>query len=144
MAAWNVNEQAGDAPASVSEAPQESFMAPEVSVALIAAAEGYYKKELRIYIDFNDRYEQAGTLGQLGLLAEAQSDWGQAIEYTLQTASIFAAYEDPQLEIALRALARLRQASGNPQIARQLAEELAISVAEGEALLAQYENTGSE
>jgi tetratricopeptide (TPR) repeat protein len=103
------------------------------------AAERYYKEALQIKIDFNDRYEQAGTLGQLGLLAEAQEDWEQAIAYILQAASIFAGYEDPQLAIALRALARLRQTSGQAQIAGQLAEALGISVAESEALLAQFE-----
>lgn len=38
VAAWNASEHADDAPASLSEAPQEAFLAPEVSVALIAAA----------------------------------------------------------------------------------------------------------
>ena len=38
VAAWNASEHAEEAPASVSEAPQESFMAPELTVALIAAA----------------------------------------------------------------------------------------------------------
>jgi hypothetical protein len=38
VAAWNASEHADDAPASLSEASQETFLAPEVSVALIAAA----------------------------------------------------------------------------------------------------------
>jgi len=38
VAAWNASEHAGDAPASVSEAPPASFLAPEVTVALITAA----------------------------------------------------------------------------------------------------------
>jgi hypothetical protein len=37
VTAWNASEHAEDAPASVGEAPQESFMAPEATVALIAA-----------------------------------------------------------------------------------------------------------
>jgi tetratricopeptide (TPR) repeat protein len=109
------------------------------------AAEGYYKEALQIFIDFKDRYEQAGTLGQLGLLAEAQEDWAQAVNYTLQTAEIFYAYQDPQLGIALRALARLRKTSGNaPGINSQLAEALKVSVEEADQFLNKFEDTDEE
>jgi len=44
-------------------------------------AEDYYQQALAIYIEFNDRYEQAGTYHQLGRVAQEQRRWGQAEDY---------------------------------------------------------------
>jgi tetratricopeptide (TPR) repeat protein len=46
-----------------------------------AQAEEYYHKALEIYIEFNDRYSQAGTYNELGIVAEEQRQWAQAEEY---------------------------------------------------------------
>ena len=44
-------------------------------------AERYYKDALQIYIDFNDRYTQASTFHQLGIVAQEQRQWPEAERY---------------------------------------------------------------
>lgn len=72
---------------------------------------------------------------QLGRVAEEQRQWDQAVAYVLPAAATYADYNDPNLGIVLRTLARLRQAGGQGDIAARLAETLGISVEESEALL---------
>ena len=45
------------------------------------AAEKYLKDALQIYIEFNDRYEQAKTLHNLGIVAQEQRQWQEAEKY---------------------------------------------------------------
>ena len=42
-----------------------------------AQATHYYQQALAIYIEYQDRYEQARTYHQLGRLAEEQREWAQ-------------------------------------------------------------------
>ncbi|MFP5273515.1 tetratricopeptide repeat protein, partial [Coleofasciculus sp.] len=54
----------------------------------------YYQQALDIQIEFRDRYEQAKTYGQLGLLAIAQENYAEA-RVNLQTAlEIYLEYQD--------------------------------------------------
>jgi hypothetical protein len=48
----------------------------------------------RINIQFNDVYEQASTLAQMGLLAEEQEQFEEAANLLLAGLKIFAEYED--------------------------------------------------
>jgi len=76
-----------------------------------AQAEQYYQKALEIYVEFNDRYEQAGTYGQLGMVAQEQRQWAQA-ERHYQRA----------LEISIEFNDRMGQARTHHQLGR-VAEE---------------------
>ncbi|HEY0753484.1 MAG TPA: tetratricopeptide repeat protein [Ktedonobacteraceae bacterium] len=44
---------------------------------------------MQTQIDFNDRYEQAGTYHQLGRVAQEQRQWEQAENHFLETLRIF-------------------------------------------------------
>jgi len=57
-------------------------------------AETYYQQALQIYIEFNDRYKQAGTYHQLGNVAEAQRQWSQAEAYYQQALQIKIEFND--------------------------------------------------
>jgi tetratricopeptide (TPR) repeat protein len=48
----------------------------------------YYKQALQIKIDFNDRFSQASTYHQLGIVAQQQRQWEQARQYLLETLKI--------------------------------------------------------
>jgi hypothetical protein len=87
-------------------------------------------------IEFNDRYSQASTLGQLASLAHDQQNWEQAAQYGLESAEIFIQYNDEyHLDIALRNLARTWQQSRDDRIPVKIGELLEISREEAEALL---------
>ncbi len=101
-------------------------------------AEKYYGKALEIQIEFNDRYEQAGTYGQLGLLAESQEQWTQAQKYLLQALGIFNQAGDEHSGIkTLRNLARIWEASKDTTLPAAIASVLGISPDEAEELLKQ-------
>ena len=53
-----------------------------------AQAEAYYQQALQIYIEYQDRYEQAKTYHQLGRVAQEQRQWEQAEAYYQQALQI--------------------------------------------------------
>jgi len=57
-------------------------------------AEQYYQKALKIRIEFNDRYEQAGTYHQLGTVAQQQRQWQQAEQYYQKALEIYIEFND--------------------------------------------------
>jgi tetratricopeptide (TPR) repeat protein len=57
-------------------------------------AEQYYQQALQIYIEFNDRYEQASTYHQLGNVAQEQRQWPQAEQYYQQALQIYIEFND--------------------------------------------------
>jgi tetratricopeptide (TPR) repeat protein len=57
-------------------------------------AEEYYQKALEIKIDFNDRYRQASTYHQLGMVAQVQRKWPQAEEYYQKALEIYIDFND--------------------------------------------------
>jgi tetratricopeptide (TPR) repeat protein len=57
-------------------------------------AEGYYQQALQIYIEYNDRYSQASTYHQLGMVAQEQRQWPQAKGYYQQALQIYIEYND--------------------------------------------------
>jgi len=96
-----------------------------------AAAEGYYRQALAIQVEFNDRYGQASTLGQLGLLAGGQEQWPAAADYLLQALVIFRDFQDDHLlDMTLRNLARVWQSSGDATLPARVAAALGAAEAE--------------
>ncbi|MCE7982137.1 MAG: CHAT domain-containing protein [Caldilinea sp. CFX5] len=57
-------------------------------------AERYYQQALAVYIEYNDRYEQAATYHQLGTMAQAQRQWEQAETYYQQALAIYIEHND--------------------------------------------------
>ena len=88
-------------------------------------AEQYYQQALAIKIEFNDRYSQASTYHQLGLVAQEQRQWGQARDYFLKALAITAEFDDEhRLAITLRSLGRLWQASRDTDLPHAIASIL--------------------
>ncbi len=57
-------------------------------------AEAYYLQALQIYIEHNDRYEQAGTYHHLGAVAQKQRQWKVAEQYYQQALQIYIEYNN--------------------------------------------------
>jgi tetratricopeptide (TPR) repeat protein len=57
-------------------------------------AEEYYQKALEIFIEFNDRHNQAGTYHNLGRVAQGQRKWPQAEEYYQKALEIYIEFKD--------------------------------------------------
>jgi len=57
---------------------------------------------LSIYIDFGDRYEQAGTYACLGTLAAAQEDYPQARANLQEALERFVEYQDKYRAASVR------------------------------------------
>ncbi|MCI0488040.1 MAG: tetratricopeptide repeat protein [Blastocatellia bacterium] len=75
-------------------------------------AERYYKQALEIFIEYNDRYSQAGTYHQLGRVAEGQGQLQQARDYFLKALLIILEFEDAYTrDVILGSLARLWKAT---------------------------------
>lgn len=75
--------------------------------------EQYYQHAITLYIEFNERYNQARTYVQLGLLAAAQSQPTQATNYLCQALIIFHEFNDEHsTQLTLHSLARFWQDSG--------------------------------
>ncbi len=101
-------------------------------------AESYYQKALEIYVEFNDRYSQASTYHQLGMVAQEQRQWERAREYVLTALRTYAEVRDQHsLGICLRTLARLWRASGDATIPGAVAEVLGAKPEEIERLFAR-------
>ncbi len=101
-----------------------------------SSSKHYYQQALQIYIEYNDRYGQASTYGQLGLLEQEQQHWSQARDYLLQALEIFIAFEDDHyIGITVSNLADLWEASGDSGLPAAVAPTLSASVEETEKLL---------
>ncbi len=57
-------------------------------------AEQYYQQVLQLFIEFNDRYEQAATYHHLGVVAQEQRQWLQAEQYYQQALQIKIEFND--------------------------------------------------
>jgi tetratricopeptide (TPR) repeat protein len=98
-------------------------------------AERHYQQALAIYIGFNDRYEQAGTYHQLGMVAEEQRQWAQARKHFLQALETYVAYNEPHnANIVLGGLARLWQDSGDASLPATIAPILGTTPPDVETL----------
>ncbi|MDV7392643.1 tetratricopeptide repeat protein, partial [Arthrospira platensis SPKY1] len=102
-----------------------------------APAERYYQQALQIYIDFNDRYEQAGTYHQLGRVAEEREQWQSAVGYFFNALETYVAYQDEHnRNIVLRGLGRVWQATQDAALPARVAAILGVSQSEARELLA--------
>ena len=52
-------------------------------------AKKYYQGALKVFIELNDRYEQADTYHQLGSVSYKLQEYGQAWEYYQQAIDIY-------------------------------------------------------
>ncbi|MEM6446141.1 MAG: tetratricopeptide repeat protein, partial [Cyanobacteria bacterium P01_D01_bin.123] len=92
-------------------------------------ARAHYQQALDIKIEFNDRYSQASTYGQLGLLAKVQEDYEQAQQHLLQALEIFVEFGDEQsMTIVFSNLARIYHITKSQQLVKKIGETLNISV----------------
>ena len=57
-------------------------------------AESYYQQALQIYVEYQDRYEQASTYHQVGMVAQEQRKWEEAESYYQQALQIYVEYQD--------------------------------------------------
>ena len=57
-------------------------------------AKGYYKKALKIKIEFNDRHAQANTIAQLGSIAYSQRKFDEAESHYKEALKIFTKFDD--------------------------------------------------
>ena len=57
-------------------------------------AEAYYQQALQIKIEYQDRYAQANTYHNLGIVAREQRKWEEAEEYYQQALQIYIEYQD--------------------------------------------------
>ncbi|MCZ8202201.1 tetratricopeptide repeat protein [Microcystis sp. LE19-55.1A] len=57
-------------------------------------ARSYYQQAIEIYIEYGDRYSQAGTLHHLGIVAQQLREWEQARSYYQQAIEIKIEYGD--------------------------------------------------
>ena len=53
-----------------------------------------YQQAIAIYIEFDDRYEQAKTYGQLGILVQELREYGEARQNYQQALAIFIEFSD--------------------------------------------------
>ncbi|WP_250530487.1 tetratricopeptide repeat protein, partial [Caballeronia sp. ATUFL_F1_KS4A] len=99
-------------------------------------AEQYYQQALAIYIEFNDRYQQAGTYHQLGTVAEEQQQHGPARVAFQKALAIFVEHDDREsTRVVLSSLARLWRVTEDAQIPVQVAAALGCTHEEAEDLL---------
>jgi tetratricopeptide (TPR) repeat protein len=88
-----------------------------------------YQQALEIFIEFGNRYSQATTYGQLGILAEAENNFTEAGQNLLQALEIFAQFQDQHsVEIVLRNLSRIYQATQDQSLLEAMAKTLGVTV----------------
>ena len=109
-------------------------------------AEQYYQQALQLEIEYNDRYKQANTYHNLGIVAQAQQEFHQARNFFLYALEIFVAVgDDSGRSIVLRSLARLWQASGDVHLPTIIAPLLnSTSSASEEVLRSMLEKEPDE
>ena len=100
---------------------------------------------MQIFIEFNDRYEQAGTYHNLGMVAQMQRKFQQARDFFLHALEIFVAQGvDYDRSIVLRRLARLWKASGDTTLPTIIAPLLNSTPTEAEEILRSMLEKNSE
>ena len=66
----------------------------------MGAGRAYYQHALQISIEYKDRYGQASTYHQLGMVAQEQRQWEQAEAYYQQALQIYIEYQDRYAQAA--------------------------------------------
>jgi hypothetical protein len=79
----------------------------------------------------SDRYSQASTYGQLGLLAEAENNFTEAGQNLLQALEIFAQFQDQHsVEVTVRNLSSIYQATQDQSLLEAIAKVFGVTVEE--------------
>ena len=103
----------------------------------MGGGEGHYREALGIKVEYNDRYEQAGTYHQLGVVAEEQGQWAEAAGHYGEALRIYVEFQDDHhRDIVLRSLSRLQRKSDGDSVIALVAEVLGVPVDEARRLLA--------
>jgi tetratricopeptide (TPR) repeat protein len=101
-----------------------------------AEAEQHYQDALALEIEFNDRYSQANTYHQLGMVAEEQRQWAEAEQHYQQALATFIEFNDEHnAAIVLRSFARLWRSAPGLGIPGTVSQVLGRPVDEVERLL---------
>jgi tetratricopeptide (TPR) repeat protein len=80
----------------------------------VAEAERWYRQSLAITERIDDEHGQAGTLHQLGRIAEEQGKTAEAVQFYEQAEALFVRLDDPHnLGIVRASLQRVRGGTGN-------------------------------
>jgi len=100
-------------------------------------ARSYYQQAIEIKIEYGDRYEQAGTLHQLGGVAEGVGELSQAKSYYLQALQIWAEFNDGYSvqTFSLPSLVDLYQQTQDEEILVGIASVLGVGVEEVRGLV---------
>jgi len=90
-----------------------------------------YQQTLAILIEFGDRYSQARTYGQLGLLAEAENNFTEAGQNLLKALEIFAQFQDQHsVGMTVDNLSRIYQATQDQSLLETIANVSGVTVEE--------------
>ena len=94
-------------------------------------ARGHYQQALDIKIEYNDRYSQAGTYHQLGIVAQELREYEQARGHYQQALRTFVEFNDNHnAVIVLNSFNRLYQTTQNNDVLTDVAECLNSTVEE--------------
>ena len=90
-----------------------------------------YQQALQICIEFGDRYSQASTYGQLGLLAEAEEKPEEAVQNLLKVLEVFVEFKDNHsIAIALNNIKHIYQSNPSDQLLSAIGQAIGCSEAE--------------
>ena len=102
-------------------------------------SEQYYKKDLEICIEFNDRYGQATTYHQLGRVAEEQLRWDSAKKNFLKALELIVEFNDEHsVAVILTSIARLWGETQDNILISSVASILSIPDDEAKKLLDKW------
>ena len=106
-------------------------------------ARSHYQQALDIYIEFNDRYEQADTYHQLGRVAEELREYEQAQSHYQRALATYTEYGDEYNgNIVLRSFARLYQTTPSTSLLTAVAQCFNATPDEVKQLFAQLTSDG--
>jgi tetratricopeptide (TPR) repeat protein len=90
-----------------------------------------YQQARAIFIEFGDRYSQASTYNQLGLLAKAENNFTEAGQNLLQALEIFVQFQDQHsVGITLSNLSLIYQATKDQSLLQEISQVLGITIEE--------------
>ena len=88
-------------------------------------------ESLQIYIEYNDRYSQAGTYHQLGRAAEELREFEESGSNYLKALQLYVEYNDQHnLGIVFRSCKRLYQSHSSAQLLSAIGQAIGCSEAE--------------
>jgi tetratricopeptide (TPR) repeat protein len=91
-----------------------------------------YQQALAIYIEFGDRYSQAGTYQGLGLIAEDLGQFREATNNFLQALNIWIEFNDEYRihNVSIPSFSRIYKANQDDNLLQELSQVLGLTVDE--------------